>query len=93
DISGIGSFFLERSGGGRGSKLFIYLSAPLDAHDPAAIMRYFKLCDYRRNNAFRLSFGLYRGQAFLLSVLDGGSVTASSIENALRFLADCFQMR
>ena len=93
DISGIGSFFLERSNGGRGNNLLMYLSAPLDTHDPAVVMRFFKLCDYRRNNPFRLSFGLFRGQAFLLSAMDERSVTASSIENALRFLADCFQMK
>ncbi len=94
DISGIGSFFLERLvRGGRVGTLLMYLCAPLDTHDPAVLMKYFKMCDYRRNNPFRLSFGLYRGQAFLMSALDEGRVTASSIENVLRFLADCLQMK
>ena len=89
DISGLGSFFLEVREGPGCRWLLLYLCSPSDGHDPERVRRLLRMCDFRRNLPFPLAAGLYRGKAVLLSRMEERSVTASAIENTLRFLAQC----
>ncbi len=87
DISGVGSFFLERAGG----NLLMYLCAPADVHDPSQIRKLLMRCSYRKNPPFPLSAGVFRGKTIVMSRMAEDSVTAPVIENTLRFLTDCLQ--
>ena len=89
DISGLGSFFLEMRDGPGCRWLLMYLCAPADGHDPARVRRLLRMCDFRRNLPFPLAAGLYKGKSVLLSRMEERRVTASAIENTLRFLAQC----
>ncbi len=93
DIGGIGSFFLEAQERAGERCLLMYLSVPADGHDPARAQRLLKMCDFRRNPPFPIAAGLYRGKSVLLSRLEERLVTASAIENTLRFLAQCASER
>ncbi|MBO6003205.1 MAG: type III secretion chaperone SycN [Mailhella sp.] len=89
DIRGLGSFFLETRDGPGVRWLLMYLCSPADGHDPARAGRLLRMCDYRRNLPFPLAAGLDKGKSILLSRMEERRVTASAIENTLRFLAQC----
>ena len=88
NIDGIGSFFLEVEQKGASRELLAYLSAPVPEHDVNAQRRLLAHCDYRRAYPFPLSAGVFSGRAILLTHIPEAQVTASTIENALRFLAE-----
>ena len=88
DIEGIGAFYLELAEQGGRRELLIYLSSPLPEHDTDSTRRLLKLCDYRNGLPMPLSAGVFSGRAILLTRIDEGEVTAASLENALRFLAE-----
>ena len=91
DISGLGSFSLEMEEGKPSRTLLMHLRAPVDTHDPSHIRKLLMRCNYRHNPPFPLSAGVFRGNAIVMSRMPEDSVTASGIENTLRFLADCLQ--
>lgn len=88
DIADIGSFYLELTEKNGHRYLSMYLSAPLADHDDVALRRLFHECSYRRGHPLPLSAGVFSGRAILLTRMEEKSVTASSIENALRFLVE-----
>ena len=85
DIENIGSLYLER---GQDGEFLLYLSSPLPSHDTASVRRLLELCDYRRGLPMPVSVGAFSGRAILLTRMNEGAVTASTLENALRFLSD-----
>ena len=88
DIANIGSFYLEKAEDNGRNEILAYLSAPLPEHDMGAVRRLLSLCDYRRNLPMPLSAGVFSGRALLLTRMEEHKVTAASLENALRFLAE-----
>ncbi len=85
DIENIGSLYLER---GQDGEFLLYLSSPLPPHDTATVRRLLELCDYRRGLPMPVSAGAFSGRAILLTRMDEGAATASTLENALRFLSE-----
>lgn len=88
NIDGIGSLFLELSDSGGRRELLVYLAAQLHEHDDAAPRRLLEACDFRQGHPFPLSAGVFSGRAIVLTRIEERQVTASGIENALRFLAE-----
>ena len=88
NIEGIGSFFLEVEEKGGRRSLLAYLSAPVPEHDADAHRRLLAHCDYRHAYPYPLSAGVFSGRAILLTHIAEPQVSAASIENALRFLAE-----
>lgn len=88
DIGDIGSFYLEKAEYNGRHELLVYLSAPLPEHDAASVRRLLSLCDYRRGLPMPLFAGVFSGRGMLLTRMDEEKVTAASLENALRFLAE-----
>ena len=88
DIANIGSFYLEKAKDNGRGEILAYLSAPLPEHDTAAVRRLLALCDYRRGLPMPLAAGFFSGRGMLLTRMEEEKVTAASLENALRFLAD-----
>ncbi|WP_077072498.1 CesT family type III secretion system chaperone [Mailhella massiliensis] len=88
DIANIGSFYLEKAEHDGRREILAYLSAPLPEHDTGAIRRLLSLCNYRHALPMPLYAGVFSGRGMLLTRMDEDGVTAASLENALRFLAD-----
>ena len=88
NIDGIGSFFLELTEKHGRRELLAYLSAQLPDHDADTPRRLLEACDYRRALPMPLAAGVFSGRAVLLTRIQDQEVTASTIENALRFLAE-----
>lgn len=88
NIDGIGSLYLELSEKDGRRELLAYLAAQLPDHDADTPRRLLEACDYRRANPMPLSAGVFSGRAILLTRIAEQDVTAASIENALRFLAE-----
>lgn len=88
NIDGLGSLFLELADGNGRRELLIYLAAQLHEHDDAAPRRLLEACDFRNAHPFPLSAGVFSGRGIVLTRIEERQVTASVIENALRFLTD-----
>ncbi len=88
DIANIGSFYLERAEQNGRREILAYLTAPIPGHDTAAVRRLMAFCDYRQAFPMPVYAGVYADRGVVLTRLEEDGVTAASLENALRFLAE-----
>ena len=88
DIANIGSFYLEKAEYNGRREILAYLSAPLPEHDINAVRRLLSLCDYRHALPMPLFAGVFSGRGMLLTRMAEEKVSAASLENVLRFLAE-----
>jgi len=86
DIEGVGRVSFETAGTEDESELLVYVSTPVQPYDTSVAGRVLTLCDYRNAHPYDLSGGVYKDRAVLLVRLGYRSVSASEIENAVRFL-------
>ena len=89
DIDNIGSLYLERNE--EHHELLFYLACPVPLYDADSIRRLFEMCDYRRALPLQISVGVYAGQAIVLTRLNEHEVSASRLENVLRYFVDFLQ--
>jgi len=87
DVDGLGRLYLEAPDDAH--ELLVYVGLPVPSAEAArAARRVLEYCDWRNGHPLPLQGGVFRDTVTVLTRLPAREVSASSIENAVRFLAE-----